>query len=64
VGGLAGKRLTLKFLSGERTQAVSVEPPLFIPEEGIGVRFIDNVLVTASGGELLSPTPREIIVVG
>lgn len=42
---------------------VSVEPNIFIAEEGIGVRIIDNVLITATGAELLSTTPRELIVI-
>ncbi|MBV9783097.1 MAG: aminopeptidase P family protein [Acidisphaera sp.] len=42
---------------------VSVEPAIFLPEEGLGVRLIDNVLVTDSGVEILSRTPRELIVV-
>jgi len=43
---------------------VSVEPNIFIAEEGVGVRIIDNVLITASGVELLSTTPRDLIVIG
>lgn len=43
---------------------VSVEPHVFIAEEGIGMRLIDNVLMTEAGAELLSTTPREIAVVG
>lgn len=43
---------------------VSVEPAVFIAEEGLGVRLIDNVLVTESGVEVLSRTPRDLIVVG
>ncbi len=42
---------------------VSVEPAVFLPEEGLGVRLIDNVLVTDSGVEMLSQTPRDLIVV-
>lgn len=41
---------------------VTVEPPVFIGEERIGVRLIDNVLVTATGAELLSRFPRDLIV--
>jgi Xaa-Pro dipeptidase len=41
---------------------VSVEPPVFIGEERIGARIIDNVLVTANGCELLSRFSRDIIV--
>jgi Xaa-Pro dipeptidase len=42
---------------------VSVEPAVFIAEEGLGVRLIDNVLVTDTGIEVLSRTPRDLIVV-
>jgi Xaa-Pro dipeptidase len=42
---------------------MSVEPALFIKEEGLGVRLIDNVLVTAAGVERLSQTPRELAII-
>lgn len=41
---------------------LSVEPPVFIPEEKVGVRIIDNVLVTERGCELLSGFSREMII--
>jgi Xaa-Pro dipeptidase len=42
---------------------VSVEPAVFLPDEGLGVRLIDNVIVTETGIELLSRTPRDLIIV-
>jgi Xaa-Pro dipeptidase len=42
---------------------VSVEPAVFIQAERVGVRLIDNVLVTETGVELLSRSPRELIIV-
>lgn len=42
---------------------MSVEPALFIKEERIGVRLIDNVLITPEGIERLSTTPQEIAVI-
>ena len=36
---------------------------MFIKEEGIGVRLIDNCIITDNGVELLSTTPRDIAVV-
>ena len=42
---------------------VSIEPPVFIAEERLGARIIDNVLVTETGAELLSEYPRDMIIV-
>jgi Xaa-Pro aminopeptidase len=42
---------------------VSVEPAVFLPEEQLGARLIDNVVITETGTELLSGTPRDLIVV-
>jgi Xaa-Pro dipeptidase len=48
----------------EAGMVITVEPPVFIAEERLGARLIDNVLVTADGAELLSRFGRELIVVG
>lgn len=53
-----GTRYTL-----EAGMVLSVEPPVFIGEERLGARLIDNVLVTKDGAELLSRHPRDLIVV-
>ena len=42
---------------------VSVEPHVFVAQEGLGVRLIDNVIITNDGVELLSRTPRDIVIV-
>ena len=42
---------------------VSIEPPVFIAEEHIGARIIDNVLVTQTGAELLSDYTLDLIVI-
>jgi len=34
--------------------AITIEPGIYIPEEAIGIRIEDDILVTASGGEILS----------
>jgi Xaa-Pro aminopeptidase len=39
---------------------VAIEPFLSIPEEGIGIRIEDGVLITDTGHELLAGPPREI----
>ena len=41
---------------------LSIEPPVFIGEEHLGARIIDNVLVTPDGAELLSHYSRDLIV--
>ena len=48
----------------QANMVMSVEPGLFIKSEGLGVRLIDNVIVTEKGVQLLSTTSREIAVVG
>ena len=42
---------------------LSVEPPVFIGQEQLGARLIDNVLVTRDGAELLSSCSRDLIVI-
>lgn len=43
---------------------VTIEPPIFLQnEERLGVRIIDNVLVTETGCELLSQSSRELVEV-
>lgn len=43
---------------------VTIEPPVFIGEERLGARLIDNVLVTETGAELLTQYPADLIVRG
>lgn len=40
---------------------ITIEPPVFIGEEGLGARIIDNVIVTTDGCELLSRSSRELV---
>jgi len=45
----------------EAGMVITLEPGIYIPEEGIGIRIEDMVLVTENGGKLLSEAlPREI----
>lgn len=41
---------------------LSVCPPVFIAEERLGARLVDNVLVTPNGAEPLCRAPRDLIV--
>lgn len=47
----------------EAGMVVTVEPPVFLADEPLGARIIDNVVVTADGAELLSQFSRELIVI-
>ncbi len=44
----------------EENMVVTVEPPVFLGEEGLGARLIDNVLVTSTGVELLTGFSRDL----
>jgi Xaa-Pro aminopeptidase len=44
----------------EPNMVITVEPGIYIPEEQIGIRIEDDVLVTPAGYRLLSPFPKEI----
>ncbi len=46
----------------EAGMVIAVEPPLFGLEDGLGVRLIDNVLITETGYERLTHTTRNLIV--
>jgi len=60
-----GEPFNLLQRSGEVLKAgmvLSICPPIFIPEERLGARLVDNVLVTANGAERLSRSSRDLIV--
>ena len=38
----------------EAGMVITCEPGIYIPEEGIGIRLEDDILITESGGENLS----------
>ena len=47
----------------EAGMVVTVEPPVFLGDEQLGARIIDNVLVTDGGAELLSRFSRDLLVI-
>ncbi len=44
----------------EPNMVITVEPGIYIPEEQLGVRIEDDVLVTPTGSRVLSAFPKEI----
>jgi Xaa-Pro dipeptidase len=47
----------------EAGNVVSVEPGIYIPDEGVGVRIEDLVLVTEDGRERLTQFTKELVTV-
>ncbi|MCC7423886.1 MAG: aminopeptidase P family protein [Planctomycetaceae bacterium] len=57
----------LHMLGGVRSplkagMVITIEPPVFLAEERLGARIIDNVLVTNDGAELLSRFSRDLMI--
>ena len=44
-------------------QCFSVEPGIYLPEEHIGVRIEDLVLITETGCEVLNSFPKDLMVI-
>ena len=44
----------------EPNMVITVEPGIYIPEEQLGIRIEDDVLVTPSGYRILSTFPKEL----
>lgn len=42
---------------------ITIEPPVFLGDERLGARLIDNVLVTETGYEMLTQSRRDLIVI-
>lgn len=55
---LGGSTYTLR--SG---MVLTIEPPVFVGEEQLGARIIDNVLVTPSGAERLTQYSRDLMII-
>ena len=52
--------LLFNLLCMEAGMVITLEPGIYIPEEGIGIRIEDMVLVTENGAKLMSSRlPRE-----
>jgi Xaa-Pro dipeptidase len=47
----------------QANMVMTIEPGVFIKQEGLGARLIDNCIIKDNGIELLSTTPRDIAVV-
>ena len=47
----------------EKGMVIAVEPPIFSYDDKIGVRLIDNVIITVDGVEVLSKTSRELHII-
>ena len=43
-------------------QCFSVEPGIYLPDEGIGVRIEDLVIITEDGCEVLNSYPKDLTV--
>ena len=47
----------------EKGMVIAIEPPIFSYEDKIGVRLIDNVIISDDGVEVLSKTSRELHII-